>query len=215
MQAIFFDFDGVIIDSVNIKTKGFEKLFAGFGEDIQSKVKAYHLEHGGISRFEKIKYFYHSFLDKQITSEEIESIANQFSQIVLTEIIDLPLVEGALDFFQKNSEIVDLYIISGTPEEELKIIADKKNISVFFKGIFGSPKTKTDIIQKIMFDKNYHREQVLFIGDAMTDYNAAINCGIPFLGVSNQDVIFPDKTNLCDNPFTFLERDKKHDCTNT
>jgi beta-phosphoglucomutase-like phosphatase (HAD superfamily) len=33
-EAIFFDFDGVIIDSVPIKKEAFRKLFKGFGQDL-------------------------------------------------------------------------------------------------------------------------------------------------------------------------------------
>jgi|TARA_Y100000310_G_C20511448_1_gene729077 beta-phosphoglucomutase-like phosphatase (HAD superfamily) len=33
-KVIFWDFDGVIKDSVNVKTRAFEKLFLPFGENV-------------------------------------------------------------------------------------------------------------------------------------------------------------------------------------
>ena len=53
---IIFDFDGVITDSVNIKKEAFAELYSKYGSRIQKKVVNHHLEHGGISRFDKIKY---------------------------------------------------------------------------------------------------------------------------------------------------------------
>ena len=49
-EAIFFDFDGVLVDSVSIKTEAFRKLFKGFGQQCVEALVYYHIEHGGISR---------------------------------------------------------------------------------------------------------------------------------------------------------------------
>ena len=39
-------------------------------------------------------------------------------------------------------------------------------------------------------------EDVVFFGDALTDYNAALQCDIPFIGIKNDFTVFPKKTNL-------------------
>ena len=57
-RVIFWDFDDVIKDSVSVKTKAFSILFEKYGREIQEKVVSYHLENGGVSRFDKVKYFY-------------------------------------------------------------------------------------------------------------------------------------------------------------
>ena len=38
IRAIVFDFDGVILDSVEIKTKAFARLFEEHGPDVQRQV---------------------------------------------------------------------------------------------------------------------------------------------------------------------------------
>ena len=48
-DAIFFDFDGVIVDSVNIKTQVFYLMYLPYGEDIALKAKQHHIENGGVS----------------------------------------------------------------------------------------------------------------------------------------------------------------------
>ena len=43
-QAVFFDFDGVILDSVNVKTHAFSQMFRKYGPEIEESVVRYHLE---------------------------------------------------------------------------------------------------------------------------------------------------------------------------
>ena len=62
-KNIFFDFDGVILDSVECKTRAFQKMYSKFGNDISEKVKKYHLDNGGISRYEKFKFWHKEFLN--------------------------------------------------------------------------------------------------------------------------------------------------------
>ena len=57
IKNIIFDYDGTIADSVNIKTEAFAELYRNYGKDIESKVVKYHLNNGGVSRFEKFKYY--------------------------------------------------------------------------------------------------------------------------------------------------------------
>ena len=62
MKAIIFDFDGVILDSVDVKTKAFKQMYSIYGDDVMRKVVDYHLLNGGISRYKKFKYFHENFL---------------------------------------------------------------------------------------------------------------------------------------------------------
>ena len=61
LKGIIFDFDGVVAESVQVKTDAFAYLYASHGKKIVSKVTEHHELNGGMSRFEKIKY-YHKFL---------------------------------------------------------------------------------------------------------------------------------------------------------
>ena len=58
IKNIFFDFDGVIAESVNAKTEAFREMYIEHGTEIANKVVDYHINHGGVSRFEKFKYYY-------------------------------------------------------------------------------------------------------------------------------------------------------------
>ena len=61
-KTIIFDFDGIILESVDAKTNGFRLLFSKYGNQISDKVVEYHLLNTGISRYEKFKYYFKHYL---------------------------------------------------------------------------------------------------------------------------------------------------------
>ena len=64
IKIAIFDFDGVICDSNSVKTNAFLELYKDLDQNKLSFVKRYHIHNGGISRYEKIKYFEKFFLIK-------------------------------------------------------------------------------------------------------------------------------------------------------
>ena len=57
IKAIIFDFDGVIAESTNIKTDAFVSIYNEYSEEVQARVKDYHVKNSGISRYKKILYY--------------------------------------------------------------------------------------------------------------------------------------------------------------
>jgi len=47
IRGIAFDFDGVLAESVGVKTKAYARLFEEHGEGVVSRVVDYHLKNGG------------------------------------------------------------------------------------------------------------------------------------------------------------------------
>ena len=115
LKGIIFDFDGVIAESVQVKTDAFASLYEQYGVNIVTKVIEHHEANGGISRFEKIKLYHESYLNKAITKEEIEELANQFSKLVVKKVIDSPYVPGVFKYILKCYEKYNLFISTGTP----------------------------------------------------------------------------------------------------
>jgi beta-phosphoglucomutase-like phosphatase (HAD superfamily) len=82
-MPFFFDFDGVILDSVNVKSEAFATLFREFGADIEEKVVAYHLRYGGVSRVEKFRYYYRELLMQPLDDAELKRLCARFSELVV------------------------------------------------------------------------------------------------------------------------------------
>lgn len=183
-EAVLFDFDGVILDSVDVKTRAFAQMFAGYGPDIEQQVVAYHLEHGGVSRFEKFRYYYEELLGIPIDDDKIQELAAFFSELVLEQVLSSPFVPGAMETLNLLKQSgVPTYIVSGTPHDEIKYIVRTLGLGNFFEDILGSPRQKHDLIADILVQHNYTAGQCLYVGDAKTDYHAAQRAGVCFLGI--------------------------------
>ena len=196
-EAVFFDFDGVILDSVDVKTKAFAKMFRRYGPEVEKKIVEYHLNNGGVSRFDKFRYYYEEILNKPVNEEIIKTLSEQFSDLIIDGVLASPFVAGAketLELLRKNN--IFAYIVSGTPDKEIKLIVQRKGLSKYFKEVHGSPRKKWGICREIITKKNYNSQNCLFIGDAMSDYEAAQKNRICFLGiVGNGEIsLFPDGT---------------------
>jgi phosphoglycolate phosphatase-like HAD superfamily hydrolase len=193
-KCIIYDFDGVICDSVNLKTEAFVSMYKPYGQEIVEKIKSYHLMHGGISRYEKFRYYSEVILNKKISDEELLRLGEIFSQIVLKKIVNAPINPGVIEFLERNLSNSKQFICSGTPQEEMKYIIKEKKLCKYFENIFGSPTSKTNIISNILFEYNLKSSEILFFGDAMTDYLAANETCIDFVGIENVDTSFPPGT---------------------
>jgi phosphoglycolate phosphatase-like HAD superfamily hydrolase len=180
IKNIFFDFDGVLAESVNVKTQAFHDLYLPFSEDIARKVVEHHRAHGGVSRFEKFKIYHQEFLGEIIDDEKVSELANQFSNLVIEGVVNSPEIKGVKVFLEKFYGKINYWIITGTPTEEMKEIAKEREIIQYFEEICGSP-TKKYIWTEYLIEKyNLKREETLFLGDAKSDYNASVKSKLHF-----------------------------------
>jgi len=191
IKAVIFDFDGVIVESNNIKRDAFGKLFEKEGAEVVRKVIKYHLEHAGVSRYDKFKYIYKEILKKPLTNDEFNALCRQFSELVMESVILALFVEGAREFLEKNRSVYSFFILSATPVEELKAIIDRKNIGQFFKNIYGAPFKKRDAVREILIKEKSAPSEVLYVGDALSDYKAARDNKVNFIArISGNDFVF-------------------------
>jgi beta-phosphoglucomutase-like phosphatase (HAD superfamily) len=185
-QFYFFDFDGVIVDSLDIKRQAFGELFQSYGKEVVKKVMDFHVNNGGVSRYDKFKYYYANFLNKDIDQETISDLDRRFSMIVENKVINAAYVGGVMEFIgnihKKNKTI---FIVSATPQEEIRRIVKLKNIDRFFKEVLGSPQSKTRNIEAILRKYAIDVRKAIYFGDAKSDLAAACDNAIDFVGVVN------------------------------
>lgn len=196
-QAVFFDFDGVIVDSAPIKTAAFAAMLRPYGETVEKAVVTYHLGHQGISRFDKFRYFYEHILHAVIDENRMKALGDEFSTLVLEAVINAPYLPGVMDtLVELQSLQIPAYIISGTPDEEMKYIVQCKDLSSLFKGVYGTPRKKDEIVGHLLETGDYVPSKCLFIGDSLTDYEAAEKHELCFLGIvmDGSDSPFPAGT---------------------
>ena len=191
IEALFFDFDGVIVDSTPTKKKAFEILFKDFSDEIVNAVVHYHTLHGGISRVEKIRHAHENIIKAPLTEKQVMEWADRYSDLVVQDVIHASWINGAKDFLDAYASKLPVFMVSGTPEPELKHIVEQRNIGHYFQEILGSPVKKPEHIRRLLEKYSLPAKQCVFIGDALTDYNAALETGLQFIGIQG-DVTFPD-----------------------
>ncbi|MDW7776916.1 MAG: HAD-IA family hydrolase [Methanosarcinales archaeon] len=186
IRNIIFDFDGVILDSIPIKTKAFRELFSVYPTNIVDEFIEYHLQNGGVSRYEKIRYFYEKLLKKEILENEILDYANIYSKSTKEELANQKyLINDTLNCIKKNYKKYNMHIVSGADEQDLKYICDRLDISKYFMTINGSPIKKCEIIRTILNIYKYKKDETCLIGDSINDFEAAKSNGILFFGYNN------------------------------
>jgi len=182
-DGIFFDFDGVIADSVDAKIIAFGELYREFGAEVRAAVMAYQRAVPGETRFDKIPKFHRELLGVELTPDEVTHWCDRLSDIVLDEVVASPLLPDVPEVLARlRDHGVPGHIVSGTPHDELQVIVDRKGLRPWFASARGAPQKKHVIVEDILAATGLTRERCLFVGDAMTDYDCAQKCGIDFLG---------------------------------
>jgi phosphoglycolate phosphatase-like HAD superfamily hydrolase len=179
-NIVFWDFDGVIKDSVNVKTEAFVEIFKDYGSVLTQKVREHHIANGGMSRFEKIP-LYASWAGKQLGDKEINDYSKKFSEIAVQRVIDSKWVLGVEDVLRKNPYGQKFILVSATPEKELLLILKELDLCDCFVSIYGSPMQKKTAIERSINEFSAKSEECIMIGDAKADLDAANANQINFL----------------------------------
>ena len=179
-QIVFWDFDGVIKDSVMVKSAGYEKLFLPFGEDVVKRVNKHHNVHGGISRYEKIP-LYLSWAGEPANPIQVQDFCDRFSDLVQQAVVDSPWVPGVCEYLSSHYADQCFVLITGTPQKEIEEILHALNITRYFRNVYGAPKAKTIMVKDVLERLSCPFEQALVIGDSGTDLEAAKNNNVAFL----------------------------------
>ena len=204
-DAIVFDFDGTLVQSNEIKTWAFGKLYEKYGEDFVRQVTDYHLKHTGISRFIKFRHCQEHLLGLTYTDELGKHLSHNYSQLVFDSILQAPYVEGVLKFLEKYYLKVTLFVASGTPEAELRKIIFRRGMSRYFSNVYGSPATKKAILRLILSTDGWRPERGLIGGDSIVDLEGAQCTKIDFIGVDLSKDLSVFSNSKCISNFFQLE----------
>lgn len=182
LAAIFFDFDGVLAESNGIKVRAFTALYKEYGPEVLAGVLAHNRAHGGVSRIQKIRHCHREMLGIALEPEELMALGRRFSGLVVDAVVGSAWVDGAKELLDGLLGRYPLFVVSGTPEPELRAIVARRGMSEYFVAVRGSPPDKIAVIDELLEAHDLPADRVLFIGDAMTDYDAALATGLRFIG---------------------------------
>lgn len=177
---VFWDFDGVIKETVSLKGEAFEGLFQAHGESLVAKIREHHALHGGVSRFVKIP-LYLSWAGLGQDPKTVRDFCTRFSQMIFHGVVEAPWVPGAEEILRRNPFQQRFCLVTAAPQKEMETILVTLKLEGSFDRVFGAPTTKSDGIGKALAAFGIAQDRCLLIGDSMADQQAAITAKIPFL----------------------------------
>ena len=199
-KAIVLDCDGVVFDVNQQKSEAFVKAVAQHPPEIISAFIKRHKETGGVSRYEKFRYFYTELCPSDDTEEAIEAALVKYARIVKEAYRQILPHPSALAFAKHFFGRLPVFIASGSDQEELRDVFRFHSISPMFQGVYGSPTVKQKNVEKILSDNNLVPEEVVFVGDGGGDYRVTFDLGMPFVYLGEMAEWKPSPTQVEDHP---------------
>lgn len=185
-KTIFWDFDGVIKDSNDVKDEGYARLFEPFGPDVVNKAVEHNIAHGGISRFEKIPMYLKEYAGVEVPEAELQKYFSRYSELTIDGVVKSDYKKPIINYIDANWQRQSFYIVTGSSQGDIDAITERLGIRQYFKGIFGSPEKKPDIIARVLGQASFSKAQCCMIGDADTDWHAAEENNIDFFWVETK-----------------------------
>lgn len=200
IKTIFWDFDGVILESKFVRINGFKEALKDYPENAVKELLLYHDENGGKSRYDKFNYFFARILAKDHYDSDMSKALTLFNEYQLENLVNQDfIIKEIINFITEYQGVYSHVIISASDEQELRLICNKLNISHLFNGIFGSPIDKTSNIELRLKEFALDRSEVLYIGDTMNDYKAAVKNDIAFLGYNADKTLIGENIRIASN----------------
>jgi phosphoglycolate phosphatase len=180
LKLIAFDFDGTLADSVEFCLSTFDVIFAKYlGDKAPSREEVYQcfgMNEPGVIRH---------FLGKE--NPEAEQEFYRIHRQLHPEKCPAPYsgVIDLLDFLKKKG--LEMTILTGRSETTCQISMECLNMGHYFsKFQYGSPEKsdKSDHFLKLLKDTGLKREEILYIGDAVSDVTACRKAEITCLSAA-------------------------------
>jgi len=177
-DVIILDCDGVIFNSNYLKIDAFRKVLSQYNKRIVEEFIDYFENNFGTSRYSLVKVFIESFLKEEFEENKYKVILKHYGQECIHLYKDAEFTGQLIEFLNKYKNQY-LYVASGGDDLELKSVFIQRNIAQYFKGIYGSPVKKTEIVRNIC-NQNPNK-RMLMIGDAKSDMLASKDNDIDFI----------------------------------
>ena len=192
-KKIFFDFDGVLVDSNKFKEESIEKSIKKFEKkkDLQKKSILYFNENAGIGREKKLLEFFNK--------SKVEKIMSIYSDYCNDFLSIANLTIGSKEFIDQISNMypdIKFFILSGAEKNEISRFLKSKKIYSKFQALLCSEKSKYEHLKSFELCEND-----FFIGDSKNDLKISKLFPLRFILVTDfgSDCSIPHKDEVDDN----------------
>lgn len=181
-ELFFFDFDGTLKYSDDIKGKTFYKIFGKeINNNIKKKIFLHHKNNLGIPRSEKIPY-YMKLAGVKITKKNQDYYLKKYKNLIFKEVCNSKWVPGSKLFLKKIQE-KKIILLTASPHVEIIKILKHIKIKNFFDKIYGYPNIKGDVIKKFLLKNKINPNKCIYFGNSQSDFNAAFKNKINYINI--------------------------------
>lgn len=170
-DLLLFDFDGVLFDTNQLKTKAFALALSDYPEPKVAQLVQYHKDNGGISRQLKMQYFFEQIMQLPDSGDEQEQAVERFAEQCQALLPSASLLPGAADFLRTAESLgVPLAICSGGNTDEIRKLLKRESLESLFTEVWGNEHSKIEHAKhqvKPLF------QDVCFFGDSQYDMKVA------------------------------------------
>lgn len=196
-DVLVLDFDGVVVESVDLKDRAFGELFRDTLPERVEDVVRFQAQIAGRSRYERFPLIY-DYLGLPFPEGESERLDRRLSKLLFEAVATCPFVPGARELLERRSRDVPVYVASATPESDVRKLIAARGLAPYIRAAYGAPTRKADNLRRIAAETGADPTRLLFIGDSATDLSAAEEAGIRFVGRVAPGLTspFPDGTPI-------------------
>lgn len=182
VAAWVFDCDGVLLDTVKAKVAAFRAWVPEEHASLREDFNRYNLAAFGRSRRVQLRHFHEVMLGRSITEGFLDAEVARFARLNLEAVRRAPWLPGSREFIELAANRgTPLFVLSGTPEPELRDLLQHHGVTEHFREIIGSPATKVDGLKRIVAGLGAAPSDVWFVGDATHDYDSAREAATNFI----------------------------------
>lgn len=196
IQAIFFDFNGVIIDDELIQMKAYEEVLAEHGISLTAEM--YFSALGMDDRTFVRSMFERS--QKSLSNEVLSSVLTRKTDLHRKMTEEVPLFPGVVTFLKATSRAFSLGLVSMASREEIDYVLERANLNSLFSimvtaGDVDACKPAPDCYRFGLDKLNERRakdrllpllsQECLAIEDSPPGIQSAREAGMRTLGVTN------------------------------
>jgi phosphoglycolate phosphatase-like HAD superfamily hydrolase len=199
IKVFAFDFDGIILESVSVKDQAIFDLFDDATRQERKRLLDLHRKTPGINREDRIHMLLREGLGKkEVSPDLVNRLLRRFASLVWDCLMKCPEVPGVRQFLEQIYRKIPTYVVSAAPQSEVQSVAQARDLSRYFIELLGAPTTKSELLRRIQLKENITADSMLFIGDRMSDYRAASEVGVHFIGrISRQSQTeFPEENSV-------------------
>ncbi|MFQ3675678.1 MAG: HAD family phosphatase [Endomicrobiia bacterium] len=202
IKYIFFDFDGVIVDTEKIHIDSFNEVLNKYNISITKKEYFdKYLSYDDKRCFQEV---FLVKLNKKLSGSEIKLLINKKTKILMKKIkhklIVYPDTLKFINFIKENFPKIKFCIVSGALREEIVYILNKLKIKKYFSFIIsaedvkkGKPDPEPFIKARKMAQKNLskklNKKEVIVIEDSVNGIKSAKKLGFIVVAVAHSYAI--------------------------